>query len=313
MDRSRLSPLRRILIPSDGSNFAEQALLYARAIAGADAEYVLVQVVPEADPIFGLLGKRLLTHEQVQHAMVEGARKGLERARTEWIKDCPHVSIEVVEGDYAGEILAVAERRQVDLIVMATHGRGALDRLVIGSVADRVARTSPIPVMLIHPRDEVPPEPSALRFERLIVPLDGSDLAKQALPFAGRIATQLHIPVLLVRVTDLPRELSAVTAYGAAFSPQIYDELLAEGRAEAEQALVDAEAVLSEMGATVSHQLLEGPVVKAIAGVTGAHDVIVMTSHGHGGIRRWFLGSVATKLINQPELAVVLVPSSALS
>lgn len=309
MERSTTGPIRRILVPSDGSFFAEQALPYAAAIGGRDAELTLLQVVPTATPLHGLLGKRLLTAEQVQHATEAGAREGLEQARESWIPNHPTVGAEVATGDSADEILAAATRHEADLIVMATHGRGTLDRWIIGSVADRVARSSTMPVLLIHPLDEVPAGTGARRIERLIVPLDGSELAAQALPMAARLARQHGIPVRLVTVSDLPRELAIVTAYGAAYSPEVYDELLAEGRAEAEKHLAAAATQLADQGVTVEQQLLDGPVASEIAGVAGEHDVIVMTSHGHGGVRRWFLGSTASKLIHQPKLAVLLIPA----
>ncbi|MCC6792008.1 MAG: universal stress protein, partial [Thermomicrobiales bacterium] len=106
-------------------------------------------------------------------------------------------------------------------------------------------------------------------------------------------------------------ELAIVTAYGAAFSKEVYDELLAEGRTEAEKFIAAAADLLTEQGVTVQKQILEGQAATAIAEAAGRNDVIVMTSHGHGGIRRWFLGSTATKLINHPNLAVLLVPAVA--
>lgn len=310
MDRSSLKPLQRILIPSDGSPFSEQALPYARAIGGVDAEFVLVQVTPRAEALYGLLGNRLLSAEQVRDATREGASKDLAEARNTWIPDAPKVVYEVATGGYPEEILAAAERHDADLIVMATHGRGAVDRWVIGSVADRIARTSPVPVMLVHPVDEEPRQPVRPDFQRLIIPLDGSELANQALPFAARIARQHGIPVLLVTVSDVPRQLATVTAFGAAFSARVYEELLAEGRAEAERVLAHGASVLSDMGVTASQQVLDGQVAKAIASQAGENDLIVMTSHGYGGLKRWLLGSVATKLIHHPELAFVLVPAS---
>jgi nucleotide-binding universal stress UspA family protein len=309
MENSTSTSLRRILVPLDGSLFSEQALGYARAIGGPEAGFVLIRIFSEAEAAYGPLGNRLLTAEQVQRAAEEEARSGMERAREGWIRTFPNVDIEVANGDYTDEILAAAVRHQADIIVMATHGRGGLDRWIIGSVADRVARTSPIPVMLIHPHDETQSEPSEQLIQRLIVPLDGSELADQALPFAGRLAAQHDIPVRLVTVFDLPHELSVTMAYGAAFSQQMYDELLAEGRLEAEKLLAKSKSLLRKMDVSVGHQLLEGPVAKAIAGAAGENDMIVMTSHGRGGIRRLLLGSVASQLINQSDVPVVLVPA----
>ena len=309
MQPSNPNPIRRLLVPLDGSPFAEQALPYARAIGGPDAKIQLLQVVPRGEAIYGMLGDQLVSDTEVEEASQLAAHKELERVRRERLGASPTVSIEIATGDYAGEILAAAQRSQSDLIVLATHGRGGLDRWIIGSVADRVARSSLIPVMLIQPKDSKAADLAARPIERLIVPLDGSELAAQALPFAGRIAAQLNVPVLLVRVSDLPKELSVATAYGAAFSPRVYEEVIAQGRGEALKSLVESESLLRDMGVTASHQVLEGQVAKAIANAAGENDLIVMTSHGHGGISRLLLGSVANQLINQRRLAVVLVPA----
>lgn len=306
MGRSIKGPFTKVLVPLDGSYFAKQAIPYARAIAGQEANFILFQVVPKAAAIYGLPGTRLLTAEQVQRATEADARMQLERSREDWTPNSTNVEIDVVAGDYAGEILTAAERHYADIIVMATHGRGGLDRIIIGSIADRVARSSPIPVLLIHPQDKKTPAPADRSIERLIVPLDGSDLAAEALPLAAQMAIHLDIQVLCVAVSDIPHQLSMVSAYGSAFSQQVYDELLAVGRSDAEKTLASAASLLTAMGVRVSQQLLDGSVAKAIADATSENDVIVMTSHGHGGIRRWFLGSVATTLINHPRLAVLL-------
>ena len=216
----------------------------------------------------------------------------------------------MIVGDPAEEILRDADRHDAGLIVMATYGLHGIDRWVIGSVADRVARTSPVPVMLVRPPYVAPEQPAPITFERLVVPLDGSPLAAEALPFAEQLAIRGHLPIRLVTVTDLSRELSSVLDYGAAFSAQAYEELLDEGRAES-QAMLDAAAVpLRDAGLTVDTRLCEGQVPEAIAAVTGSNDVIVMTSHGRSGIGRWLLGSVATKLIQLGGAPVILVPSS---
>jgi nucleotide-binding universal stress UspA family protein len=301
---------RRILVPLDGSFFSEQVLSHAQAVGGRDAELVLLTVVPPAEPVRGLLGKTLVSAEDVRRAYTEGTRKDLERAERAWLGDRPNVVLEVVVGDPAAEILRAAEVRGTDLIVMATHGRGALNRWAVGSVADRVARTSSIPVMLVRPWEEMPTEPGAWAVERLVVPLDGSSVAAQAVPFAGALAAHLSIPILLATVTDIAPELSGFLVYAAAFSQQVYDELLAVSRAKAHEMLADAANTLRRLGVSVSEQVLEGPVAESIAGVAGPRDVIVMTSHGRSGVRRWVLGSVALKLIQHGEHPVVLVPST---
>jgi nucleotide-binding universal stress UspA family protein len=310
MEQATPQALRRILVPLDGSFFSEQALRHAQAIGGSETELILLSVVPPAEEIRGLLGNVLVTAQEVRHAYEEGTRKDLERAQKAWLGDRPHVRLEVAEGDPSEEILRATERDGVDLIVMATHGRGALGRWAIGSVADRVARTSPVPVMLIRPVEEIPTAPGPATIERLIVPLDGSETAMRALPFAAVLALHLRIPVLVVTVADLPPDLSGPLIYAAAYSEEVYNELVETSQNRAREVLAAGAATLRAAGVTVSEQILEGPVAAAIAGAAGRHDVIVMTSHGRSGFKRWVLGSVTSKLIHQRDIPVVLVPSA---
>jgi nucleotide-binding universal stress UspA family protein len=302
--------IRRILVPLDGSFFAEQALPYAQASGGPDSELILLEVFPEAEPVRGLLGNVLITAEEIREAYDEGADKGLREAQRAWLGDRPHVRIETAVGDAAEEILRIAERERVDLIVMASHGRGAVGRWVSGSVADRVVRTALTPVMVVRAGEGIPTEGGAQEIRRLIVPLDGSDLAAQALPFVEALAGSHNVPVVLVKVTDLAQELAGAMVYGAAINREVYDEVLANARAKARDELVLAGERLRSAGITASEEVLDGHVAEAIAGFARTGDVIVMTSHGRGGLKRWLMGSVAEKLVREGPVPVVLVPAT---
>jgi nucleotide-binding universal stress UspA family protein len=310
MEQPPSQALRRILVPLDGSFFAEQALSYAQMVGEQDTELILLEVVPPAEELRGLFGKLLVTAHEVKRVYDDGIEKGLAHARQVWLGNRGNVRLEVATGDPAEEILRTAVQHQVDLIVMASHGRSALGRWAIGSVADRVARTSLVPVMLIRPREEMPTEPGTRTIERLIVPLDGSAVSAQALPFAERLAVSMAVPVLLVTVVDVARELSGVLVYGAAFSREVYDEVVAGARAKARRDLADAMTNLSRAGVAASEQILDGQVAETIANLAGPHDAIVMTSHGRSGLRRWVMGSVAEKLVREGPVPVVLVPSA---
>jgi nucleotide-binding universal stress UspA family protein len=294
----------------DGSFFAEQALAYAMAIANAKTELVLLEVIPVAEPVRGLFGNVLISADEVQQAYDEGIERGLHKTRAVWLGDRPNVRLETITGDAAEEILTVAAREHVDLIVMASHGRGAIGRWVIGSVADRVARTSLVPVMVIRPREEIPTEAVAPAIRRLIVPLDGSDLATQALPFVERLAGSLGVPVLLVNVTDVVHDLNRAMTYGMPFRQEVYDEIIDNAREEARNLLRDPAEQLRSAGLEVIELVLDGQAAGAIVGSAEPTDVIVMTSHGRGGVKRWLLGSVAEKLVREGPVPVILVPTT---
>ncbi len=150
---------RRLLVPLDGSTLAEAALPHAIAVARRfEARLTLLQVaatVPMAaavDPL-GAGG--------VEAALAVEAVEAAEKAAWEYLHQVAQrpemeglpVEVEVTRGRPAAEIIRQARERKVDLIVMSTHGRSGLGRLVFGSVADEVLREAGVPILLIRPTE----------------------------------------------------------------------------------------------------------------------------------------------------------------
>ncbi len=108
--------------------------------------------------------------EDVRRMLESLALDDLKRAEATLHGERPSIHLEVTGGDPAAQIVQIAAERQVELIAMTTHGRGAMGRWYFGSVADRVARSATVPVLLVRP-SEKEPQPVAIR--RLVVPLDG--------------------------------------------------------------------------------------------------------------------------------------------
>jgi nucleotide-binding universal stress UspA family protein len=243
-------------------------------------------------------------------AQVKSIETNLARVKQTWLGDRPNVRCETAIGDPAERILAEATREHVDLVVMASHGRGAIRRWVIGSVMDRVVRTSPIPVMVMRPRDGEHIDGSAHDIRRIVVPFDGSDLAAQALPFARRLALSLHLPILLVKVTEIKQSLDTALSYGVALGPEIYNEILRVAQVDDMEELALVASQLRRDGVEVQELVMDGVIADAIVSVLEPTDIIVMTSHGRGGLRRLVLGSIAEKLVRQGPVPVILVPAT---
>jgi nucleotide-binding universal stress UspA family protein len=266
-----------ILVPLDGSELAEQALPYAQKLAEPGCQLILLEVGQDEDDL-GLLER---------HA-----------------DSC--ASLETAVGDPAEQILRVAQDLNVGLIVMTTHGRGALGRWAFGSVADVVTRTSPVPVFVVRPRDgdtEFTPV-----IKRVVVPLDGSPLAEAALPTAMSLAQRLHLPVHLVTAIDLTKLLPVEMMPTGVFDAALYQETVAQLEADATAWLTQTAEQLQHESVATTWAILHGPPFLAITDAVKPGDVIVMVSHGRGGAKRWLLGSVAEKLIREGPVPVVLVP-----
>lgn len=150
----------RILVPLDGSPLAEVALPHAAAVARRfEASITLIQVVsitPVATSVSPLAGsgtEAILAMEALE-ASEEAARDYLGQvAKRPELEGIP-VQVEVARGSPAQEIIRRAHQGDIDLIVMSTHGRSGLVRLVFGSVADQVLRQAGVPILLIRPKQE---------------------------------------------------------------------------------------------------------------------------------------------------------------
>lgn len=196
----------------------------------------------------------------------------------------------VPEGEI-NEVIARETREPAEMIVLERgDGTSRTDLL-------HLALTSPVPVMVLPPRDEDAfPAPT-----RVLVPLDGSSRAAQAVPMAKHIARGAGLPVQLVMVIDPSRVIPPAFAY----DPDAW-MIVSELRETAHWALRQAEEALADAGIEVESALLYGPVNAAIQDVMRQSDLVVMTTHG-AGKKRSRLGSVAERILTSAEGPVMVI------
>lgn len=142
-------------------------------------------------------------------------------------------------------------------------------------------------------------------YKRIIVPLDGSDLAEEAMGQAKQLAKSMDIPVHVIRVVDTYRT-HAVPAAGMALDYSMLAELAEEEIEDAKAYMKREIANISSEGLTVTGEVLHGPIAQQIVDAANPEDVIVMSSHGRTGIKRWFLGSVAEEVMRRANCPVLL-------
>jgi nucleotide-binding universal stress UspA family protein len=301
---------RRILVPLDGSAFAEEALAYAVALSPHYSPMLLLRVIAgereRSSPKHAYGGSSDDEVRKERQPALEYLVETATKLREKGALVRPVASVAV--GDPAEQIVRTAHERGYNLIVMSSHGRGAVGRIAYGSVADRVARTSPVPVLITRPSREDEADEDQPLAQRLVVPLDGSALAEQALQVAAQLALRIGVPVLLVSVVDLWGNSSPSVFYPASLDVRFYDEAMSELEHERKEMLTKIAARLQSEGVTVKTQTLRGPVPQAIMAATQPDDIIVMTSHAHSGFSRFLLGSVAEKLVRECQAPVLLVP-----
>lgn len=308
-----------VLVPLDGSPEAEQAIPYARAVLPDGGDILLVTVVADQgeliayDPLLTEWQRTVKPGQEAAHAAeLTAARAALHQVVARTADPRVTWSVAATLGDPAAQILQAVAQQNIALVAMTTHGRGALGRALFGSVADRIVRTSPVPVLLVRPG--VPaPAPGTAAITRLLVPLDGSHLAEAALPVATALAQRLAIPVQLIRATNAAMTLATLTGsspFPVAPPADIYDRLATDLESEATAYLGEVTARLRQEGIAASWEVRDGSPYAEIANAITPGDLLVMTSHGRGGVMRWLLGSVAEKLVREAPVPVLLVPAA---
>jgi nucleotide-binding universal stress UspA family protein len=285
----------RILVPLDGSATAEAALAYAELLPSAKVR--LLQVEPDSK---GPAPARESEREAWRAARAADARAYLERVSDTLRQQGRTVETAFEFGDPADWIIASAS--DADLIVMTTAGRGSGGRALFGAVADRVARHAQTPTLLVRATNAAPGPP---RIARVIVPLDGSALAKQALPAAIMLANDLGVPIHLVRVIDTDPVRATVEAgilAGAAYA-RAQDELRRQAEAELDRQVL----ALRNQDIAASAEIRAGLPALELLDAIAPTDLVVMTTHGRAGLSRWLLGSVAEKIVREAAAPVMLV------
>ena len=287
---------QQILVPLDGSALGERALPMAAEIAKASGgRLILLRVVPP----FTVLAADPLLYEEMNRMSEDEALAYLRHVQEEQV---PQLTAELVIefGSAADSILEQAHDHQVDLIVMSSHGRSGLNRWVYGSVAERILSQAQCPTLIINARQQAwQPVP-----KKILVPLDGSELAERALNPVCDLALALGSEVHLLRVTTSGHMSLETDSMAEVFS-DIEGQEIDDARVYLEQAAAALEAVEAVTAVVVT----KGSVAEAIVDYAAENDIelIVMSSHGRTGLRRWVYGSVAEKVLRSSCCASMIV------
>ncbi len=289
---------RSILVPLDGSTFSEHALPLALSVARrSGAQLYLAHV---------LSGRGGLT-DVAERATAASRTAYLERVAQQIEKQAVRAPItSILTGPVAETLLEHARSVRCDLIVLTTHGRGALSRLWLGSVADVIVRRSPVPVMLVRPHQPavtIDAQNARRPLRRILIPLDGSPLAEAIIEHSIHFGRIMDAEYTLLRVVD-----------PAALGLSVHDENVAAAAVlqplmDRAQTYLERQAEeLRARGLQVDAVVTVGEPSARILEYARAHsiDLIAMATHGRGGFSLLLLGSVADKVLRGSSLPLLL-------
>jgi len=296
---------RSLLVPLDGSPFAEQALPLALTIArrtGAELQVLYVHHTPEVDyPEHQFLNEESwLTQWKTRHERY--LDRVADRLRTAGAKS---ITPFVLQGEIAGTIHKHVRENEVGLVVMTTHARGPVARMWLGGVADQLIRELPKPLLLVHPTESPIDWTREMTLKHILLPLDGSAMAEQIIEPALALGTSMEADYSLLRVV---RPVSPIHYHAGGLVdgglPVTMQEQLerteTELRYKAQDYLEEVAQRLHERLVRVRTQVTNEtqPAVAILEAARSCNaDLIAMQTHGRRGLSRLILGSVADKVL----------------
>jgi len=290
-----------ILVPLDGSGFAEQALEPAADIARrTGARLELATAYCSQMPVWRTTGAPV--HDpRIDAERVIELKRYLEQTSSRVAHDMDVSATGVLLHGPAAEVLArhIAERPP-QLVVMTTHGRGGVSRFWLGSVAEGLIRMADAPILVLKPAEGAPLRRFAPK--EILVPLDGSERAERVIEDAAWLSARDAVRFTLLRIVATPVATPYPTIFPAGAALDTDDAVAA-----AEDTLQMTTARLTARGFHVSGRVtVDTEVARAILAATEGVDLIAMATHGFDPIRRLLVGTVADKVVRAAQVPVLL-------
>ena len=303
---------KRLLVPLDGSELAEVALPYAEELARhLGSEIILINVRTPTENLDkpehrAYLTKMVATTEQ-------NIKKSADLPPGEKVK----VASAIVGSPGllthpAEQILDYAEKENINLIVMATHGRTGIRRWTLGSTANNVARAFKCPILLIRANTNVP---KSVHLNKILVPLDGSMPSEAVLPYIENLASKLKAKVSLLYVVEMLYHyypyVEPVGYYGGAGVVKVpyNEEEMKPWKEVGEKYIKSVNDKLTAQGIKTSYEVRTGSAGEEIieAEEEMHPDMVAMSTHGHSGFGRFDHGSVTDKVLHAGITPLLLV------
>jgi len=307
---------KRILVPLDGSARAESAIPVAARIARAYGASITLLRIAEMPVEYGpyLASPASYAKEAIEADLAQ-LKDYLQKAAQAEALAGIDVEVKALFGAVAPTIIAAAQAYHAGLIVICSHGYTGFKRWLLGSVADKIARHAPVPVLIVREGAAL----SAIAAKqpvRALVALDGSPLSEAVFePVAYLVAGLAHMTsqqgeLRLLRVIDLPlgrttgksqTHITGLNRHEAVYDAQEYLKSLVARLDEGGLAALD----ITVKTAVESDPDVAEAIIKQAEG--GAVDLIAMATHGWSGMQHFVMGSITERVLHHSKLPLLIV------
>ncbi len=146
-----MKEFKKILFPVDLSESSAKIVPYVQAVAGKFNAQIHLLFAARVFEYFTSIYVPHPSINQFEKEIIIGAQKRLYEFVDQHFSEFPATQTAVVAGDAAEQVISYIGEQHIDLVIMGTHGRKGMDKIIFGSVAERVVKTSPVPVMVVNP------------------------------------------------------------------------------------------------------------------------------------------------------------------
>jgi len=287
----------RILVPLDGSELARQVFPYVAELATAFDSEVFLAVVCEPQESEYL--------EECQLYIGSEAEQLRNTIKSPAVK----FRAVVLSGKPDEQIIDYAEKNDISLIVILSHGRSGIMPWTLGSTASRVLHKVGVPLIIVRARETAEELAKVRLFSRFLVPLDGSERSEAVLPYVNELAKKVECEVILLRVIEPGRHVHTIR--GLEYVP-FKDWDIDSVKTSAEKYLDEVSCRFAETKATTRAEVRVGDSAREIIRLATERGcgLIAMSSHGRSGIETWIYGSVTYKILQTSNTPVLVIRTS---
>ncbi len=287
----------RILVAYDFGEPSRNALRIAIALAKQYRSALTIVHTWEV-PMYAYGGAVEVAALAPIDAIGDEAQRQLDALLAEVRKDVPRAEATLKRGTPWREVLAAVDETRAHLVVMGTHHRRGLSRALLGSVAEKVVRMSPVPVLTVGAAPEA--TTAALRIRSILVPTDFGAASEHALELAIDLAKQFRASLSLVHTWEIPSYVYPGLPVRAA---DLYHPMKDIAQERLDRALAAAK---SRYPGATGLLTIGSPVSETLAAIEhDKPDLVIMGTHGRRGLGRAILGSVAEKIVRASPVPVL--------
>ncbi len=245
-------------------------------------------------------------HQLYIEEIAQHVKNHIKAYQTKKTGPVPTVKWAILDGDPPVGIIDYAEKNDVSLIIIVSHGRSGVMPWSMGSVSLKVIQQTTKPVLFIRANVSVPKVAKWEKFNKILVPLDGSKNGEAALPYVRGLTNKLKAEITLLQVISPGQHVHTV---GGLNYILFSEQQVATMEAEAKQYLDKVGKELMKTKATIRSEVRTGQAAQEIIKFAEETNtsLVAISTHGRSGIRQWISGSITYKVIHAGNTPLLLV------